>query len=94
MCVCLHSLLSSAPSPLPQILGLRSSLELKMTNHQAMSIVFQLEHVFSAPIGRETMVRGMQKNTSDPCLKDPPLRDSSTNLTDLLILKFETQTDL
>ncbi|XP_034446098.1 nephrocystin-4 isoform X1 [Hippoglossus hippoglossus] len=47
---------SSAPSPLPQILGLRSSLELKMTNHQAMSIVFQLEHVFSAPIGRETML--------------------------------------
>ncbi|CAB1422934.1 unnamed protein product, partial [Pleuronectes platessa] len=38
------------------ILGLRSSLELKMTNHQALAIVFQLEHVFSAPIGRETML--------------------------------------
>ncbi|XP_053281847.1 nephrocystin-4 [Pleuronectes platessa] len=46
----------SATSPLPQILGLRSSLELKMTNHQALAIVFQLEHVFSAPIGRETML--------------------------------------
>ncbi|CAB1437184.1 unnamed protein product [Pleuronectes platessa] len=44
------------------ILGLRSSLELKMTNHQALAIVFQLEHVFSAPIGRETMVRGMHND--------------------------------
>ncbi|KAF0036771.1 hypothetical protein F2P81_012083 [Scophthalmus maximus] len=47
---------SSAPSSLPQVLGLRSSLELKMTNHQALAIVFQLEYVFSAPIGRETMM--------------------------------------
>ncbi|GAA6223460.1 nephrocystin-4 isoform X1 [Lates japonicus] len=46
---------SSAPS-LPQILGLRSSLELKLTNHQALAVVFQLEYVFSAPIGRETML--------------------------------------
>ncbi|XP_047186892.1 nephrocystin-4 isoform X2 [Scophthalmus maximus] len=47
---------SSAPSSLPQVLGLRSSLELKVTNHQALAIVFQLEYVFSAPIGRETML--------------------------------------
>ncbi|XP_040008385.1 nephrocystin-4 isoform X2 [Xiphias gladius] len=47
---------SSATSSLPQILGLRSSVELKMTNHQALAIVFQLEYVFSAPIGRETML--------------------------------------
>ncbi|KAK2851127.1 hypothetical protein Q5P01_007403 [Channa striata] len=47
---------SSATSGLPQILCLRSSLELKLTNHQASAIVFQLEYVFSAPIGRETML--------------------------------------
>nr|XP_019944234.1 PREDICTED: nephrocystin-4 isoform X1 [Paralichthys olivaceus] len=47
---------STAPSPPPQILGLRSNLELQMTNHPALAIVFQLEHVFSAPIGRETML--------------------------------------
>ncbi|XP_071331390.1 nephrocystin-4 isoform X2 [Trachinotus anak] len=38
------------------MLGLRSSLELKMTNHQALAVVFQLEYVFSAPVGRETML--------------------------------------
>ncbi|XP_042347315.1 nephrocystin-4 [Plectropomus leopardus] len=47
---------SSATSSLPQMLGLRSSLELRLTNHQALAIVFQLEFVFSAPIGRETML--------------------------------------
>ncbi|XP_034065146.1 nephrocystin-4 isoform X2 [Gymnodraco acuticeps] len=47
---------SSTTSPPPQMLGLRSSLELKLTNHQALAIVFQLEFVFSAPIGRETML--------------------------------------
>ncbi|XP_040922087.1 nephrocystin-4 [Toxotes jaculatrix] len=47
---------SSTTSSPPQILGLRSSLELKMTNHQALAIVFQLEYVFSAPVGRETML--------------------------------------
>ncbi|XP_022621655.1 nephrocystin-4 [Seriola dumerili] len=47
---------SSAASPLPQVLGLRSSLQLKMTNHQALAVVFQLEYVFSAPVGRETML--------------------------------------
>ncbi|KAM9350369.1 nephrocystin-4 [Symphorus nematophorus] len=47
---------SSATSSLPQTLGLRSSLELKLTNHRALAIIFQLEFVFSAPIGRETML--------------------------------------
>ncbi|XP_034731405.1 nephrocystin-4 isoform X2 [Etheostoma cragini] len=47
---------SSATSSLPQTLGLRSSLELRLTNHQALAVVFQLEYVFSAPIGRETML--------------------------------------
>uniref|UniRef100_A0A8C9X5S1 Nephrocystin 4 n=1 Tax=Sander lucioperca TaxID=283035 RepID=A0A8C9X5S1_SANLU len=47
---------SSATSSLPQTLGLRSSLELRLTNHQALAVVFQLECVFSAPIGRETML--------------------------------------
>ncbi|XP_059189932.1 nephrocystin-4 [Centropristis striata] len=47
---------SSATSSLPQMLGLRSSLELRLANHQALAIVFQLEFVFSAPIGRETML--------------------------------------
>ncbi|XP_041859708.1 nephrocystin-4 isoform X2 [Melanotaenia boesemani] len=47
---------SSATSSLPQMLGLRSSLELKLANHQALAIVFQLEYVFSAPIGRETVL--------------------------------------
>ncbi|XP_023120298.2 nephrocystin-4 isoform X2 [Amphiprion ocellaris] len=47
---------SSASSSLPQMLGLRSSLELRLTNHQALAVVFQLEYVFSAPIGRETML--------------------------------------
>ncbi|KAK5623749.1 hypothetical protein CRENBAI_006760 [Crenichthys baileyi] len=46
---------SSATSPCPQMLGLRSSLEIKLPNNQALAIVFQLEYVFSAPIGRETM---------------------------------------
>ncbi|KAM4562311.1 nephrocystin-4 [Odontesthes bonariensis] len=47
---------SSAASSLSQMLGLRSSLELRLANHQALAIVFQLEYVFSAPIGRETML--------------------------------------
>ncbi|XP_030279502.1 nephrocystin-4 [Sparus aurata] len=47
------SLTASAP---PQMLGLRSNLDLRLTNHQALAIVFQLEFVFSAPIGRETML--------------------------------------
>ncbi|XP_056280183.1 nephrocystin-4 isoform X2 [Pseudoliparis swirei] len=47
---------SSATSTLPQTLGLRSSLELRLANHRALAIVFQLECVFSAPIGRETML--------------------------------------
>ncbi|XP_068454179.1 nephrocystin-4 isoform X2 [Clinocottus analis] len=47
---------SSALSTLPQTLGLRKSLELRLTNHHALAIVFQLEYVFSAPIGRETML--------------------------------------
>ncbi|XP_053704783.1 nephrocystin-4 isoform X2 [Synchiropus splendidus] len=41
---------------LPQTLSLRSSLELQLTNHNALAVVFQLEYVFSAPIGRETML--------------------------------------
>lgn len=49
---------SGAASP-PQMLGLRSSLELKLANDQGLAIAFQLEYVFSAPIGRETTVRGM-----------------------------------
>lgn len=53
----------SSTSSLPQILSLRSSLELRLTNHQALAIIFQLEYVFSTPIGRETMVREMQKHT-------------------------------
>ncbi|XP_015235683.1 PREDICTED: nephrocystin-4 [Cyprinodon variegatus] len=47
---------SSATSPRPQMLGLRSSLEITLANNQALAIVFQLEYVFSAPIGRETML--------------------------------------
>uniref|UniRef100_A0A146WLA6 Nephrocystin-4 n=1 Tax=Fundulus heteroclitus TaxID=8078 RepID=A0A146WLA6_FUNHE len=47
---------SSASSPRPQMLGLRSSLEIELANNQALAIVFQLEYVFSAPIGRETML--------------------------------------
>ncbi|XP_027144584.1 nephrocystin-4 isoform X3 [Larimichthys crocea] len=47
---------SLTTSSLPQMLGLRSSLELRLTNHRALAIVFQLEFVFSAPIGRETML--------------------------------------
>ncbi|KAL3974169.1 nicotinic acetylcholine receptor alpha-1 [Sarotherodon galilaeus] len=46
----------SSTSSLPQILSLRSSLELRLTNHQALAIIFQLEYVFSTPIGRETML--------------------------------------
>ncbi|TKS77236.1 Nephrocystin-4 [Collichthys lucidus] len=48
---------SLTTSSLPQMLGLRSSLELRLTNHRALAIVFQLEFVFSAPIGRETMAQ-------------------------------------
>uniref|UniRef100_A0A3B4G272 Nephrocystin 4 n=1 Tax=Pundamilia nyererei TaxID=303518 RepID=A0A3B4G272_9CICH len=55
MCVSLCFFFSSTSS-LPQILGLRSSLELRLTNHQALAIIFQLEYVFSTPIGRETML--------------------------------------
>ncbi|XP_062419560.1 nephrocystin-4 isoform X3 [Pungitius pungitius] len=44
----------SATSTLPHMLGLRGSLELMLTNHHALAIVFQLEWVFSAPMGRET----------------------------------------
>uniref|UniRef100_A0A3Q1FIN0 Uncharacterized protein n=2 Tax=Acanthochromis polyacanthus TaxID=80966 RepID=A0A3Q1FIN0_9TELE len=47
---------SLTSSSLPQMLGLRSSLELRLTNHQALAVGFQLEYVFSAPIGRETML--------------------------------------
>ncbi|XP_077371018.1 nephrocystin-4 isoform X2 [Festucalex cinctus] len=47
---------SSAASWAPQMLGLRSNLEVKLINHQAIAVVFQLEYVFSAPIGRETML--------------------------------------
>uniref|UniRef100_A0A3Q4HZB7 Nephrocystin 4 n=1 Tax=Neolamprologus brichardi TaxID=32507 RepID=A0A3Q4HZB7_NEOBR len=54
MCVSLCFFFSSTSSQ-PQILGLRSSLELRLTNHQALAIIFQLEYVFSTPIGRETM---------------------------------------
>ncbi|XP_074538441.1 nephrocystin-4 [Halichoeres trimaculatus] len=43
-------------STTPQTLGLRSSLELRLANHPALAIVFQLEYVFSAPIGPETML--------------------------------------
>ncbi|XP_061830665.1 nephrocystin-4 isoform X2 [Nerophis lumbriciformis] len=43
-------------SSVPQTLGLRSNLELKLFNHQAIAVIFQLEYVFSAPIGRETML--------------------------------------
>ncbi|XP_068161997.1 LOW QUALITY PROTEIN: nephrocystin-4 [Antennarius striatus] len=44
---------SLTTSNLPQKLGLRSSLELNLTNHRAFAIIFQLEFVFSAPIGQE-----------------------------------------
>ncbi|XP_016891783.1 nephrocystin-4 isoform X2 [Cynoglossus semilaevis] len=47
---------SSTTLSLPQTLSLRSSLELRLINHLAVAIVFQLEYVFSAPIGRETML--------------------------------------
>ncbi|XP_029012170.1 nephrocystin-4 isoform X3 [Betta splendens] len=45
---------STVTSSLPHVLCLRSSLEVKLVNHQALAIVFQLEYVFSTPIGRET----------------------------------------
>ncbi|KAM9752077.1 nephrocystin-4 isoform 2-T2 [Menidia menidia] len=47
---------SSATSSFSQMLGLRSSLELRLVNHPTLAIVFQLEYVFSAPVGRETML--------------------------------------
>lgn len=47
--------LSSSSSDL-QTLGLRSSLELRLANHRAIAVVFQLEYVFSAPFGQELMV--------------------------------------
>lgn len=52
---------STATSPPPQTLGLRSSLELRLASHSALAIVFQLECVFSAPVGRETMVRSLNR---------------------------------
>ncbi|XP_041655501.1 nephrocystin-4 [Cheilinus undulatus] len=48
--------IKDSSSTLPQTLGLRSSLELRLANHHALAIVFQLEYVFSAPIGPETML--------------------------------------
>uniref|UniRef100_A0A3B4BGB8 Uncharacterized protein n=1 Tax=Periophthalmus magnuspinnatus TaxID=409849 RepID=A0A3B4BGB8_9GOBI len=39
-----------------QKLALRSSLQLSLLHHPAVAIIFQLEYVFSAPIGKETMV--------------------------------------
>uniref|UniRef100_UPI0037E876E4 nephrocystin-4 n=1 Tax=Semicossyphus pulcher TaxID=241346 RepID=UPI0037E876E4 len=50
------TLVKDSSSTLPQTLGLRSSLELRLANHHALAIVFQLEYVFSAPIGPETML--------------------------------------
>ncbi|XP_008278421.1 nephrocystin-4 [Stegastes partitus] len=50
------TLVKDSSSSLPQTLGLRSSLELRLTKHQALAVVFQLEYVFSAPIGRDTML--------------------------------------
>ncbi|XP_028309710.1 nephrocystin-4 isoform X2 [Gouania willdenowi] len=47
---------SLSGSILPQKLGLRSSLELKLPNHPALAIVLQLEYVFSGPIGKQTML--------------------------------------
>ncbi|XP_061592666.1 nephrocystin-4 isoform X1 [Cololabis saira] len=47
---------SSATSSFPQMLGLRSSLDLTLASHQALAIVFQLEYAFSAPAGRETLL--------------------------------------
>ncbi|XP_068613977.1 nephrocystin-4-like [Brachionichthys hirsutus] len=44
---------SLATSSLPQKLGLRSSLELNLTDHRGFAVIFQLEFIFSAPIGRE-----------------------------------------
>ncbi|XP_056158185.1 nephrocystin-4 [Lampris incognitus] len=44
----------SASVALPQVLALRSSLELRLTNHRAVGIVFQLEYVFSAPMRNKT----------------------------------------
>ncbi|XP_061760784.1 nephrocystin-4 isoform X2 [Nerophis ophidion] len=43
-------------SSVQQTLGLRSNLELRLFNHQAIAVIFELEYVFSAPIGRETML--------------------------------------
>ncbi|CAL8278626.1 unnamed protein product [Boreogadus saida] len=42
-----------ALASLPASLGLRSSLELQLANHSALAVVFQLEYVFSAPLGRD-----------------------------------------
>lgn len=56
---CVSLLFSSATSPFPQTLGLRSRLELSLPDHRAVAVIFQLECVFSAPIGRETMVRDL-----------------------------------
>lgn len=54
---CLQNLFfSSSSSSDLQTLGLRSSLELRLANHRAIAIVFQLEYVFSAPFGQELMV--------------------------------------
>ncbi|KAG7226930.1 hypothetical protein INR49_022225 [Caranx melampygus] len=75
---------SAGPS-LPQVLGLRSSLQLKMTNHRALAVVFQLEYVFSAPVGRETMCTWVGKDRSsapellDKFLKYPQLSVTSSS---------------
>ncbi|XP_056895840.1 nephrocystin-4 isoform X2 [Takifugu flavidus] len=50
------SLLRDSLSSDLQTLGLRSSLELRLADHRAMAIVFQLEYVFSAPFGQELML--------------------------------------
>ncbi|XP_057716671.1 nephrocystin-4 isoform X7 [Corythoichthys intestinalis] len=50
--------LSSSLLP-PPALGLRSNLELMLINHRAVAVVFQLEYVFSAPFGQETMLSAM-----------------------------------
>lgn len=73
MSVSLYSVLSSAASSLPQTLCLRSSLEIKLISHQALAIVFQLEYVFSTPIGRETTVNWTHTNTRPAVPSSSPL---------------------
>lgn len=56
-----------------QALGLRSSLDLRLANHRAMAIAFQLEYVFSVPIGQELTVSvlrwGSKRSAHCPTLK-------------------------